>query len=215
MAQIFLSYSHRDEAFARSVVDGLSAEGYSLWWDRVLKSGEDFSMQAEKELDASKCVVVVWTSTSRNSLWVRAEANAALEGAKLIQVLGEPTKPPLPFTMLHFLDLTRWRGDRRSEDWRALSHSCHSLLAGEKPVDQAPAVRSSAPSLFGPMVAIGAGSIGLVAISATLAGLMASASSGAATLGPVTVGFFAAAVLGLGYMLMRTVQIGLASRRHA
>ena len=39
MAEIFLSYSRANEAQARTVADGIEAEGRSLWWDRRLAAG--------------------------------------------------------------------------------------------------------------------------------------------------------------------------------
>ena len=65
------------------------------------------------------------------------------------------------------------------------------------------------------LVAVGAGSLGLVALAGTLAVLMVSSPEQIDVLGSVTAGAFVAACLGLGYMLMRTIEIGLASRRHA
>lgn len=212
MTQIFLSYSHRDAAFARSVADGLSAEGYTLWWDEALKPADDFGMHIEKQIDASGCVVVVWSNSARDSLWVRAEANAALEGSKLVQVIAEPTKPPLPFTMLHFLDLSRWRGDRESADWKGLTSSCHSTISGGRPQFASVGAEVRPSSMLAPLIAVGAASLGLVILAALLVILMVRSSSGD-QLGSVAMASFAAAIVAMSYMMVRVVQIGLASRR--
>lgn len=117
MADLFLSYSRADRNKAAAVAGALEAGGRSLWWDRQLGSGEDYASVIEREIAAARCVVVSWSGTARESLWVRAEANEALDQGKLVQVNLDGAKPPLPFTMLHFIDLRGWGGGRDQEPW--------------------------------------------------------------------------------------------------
>lgn len=195
------------------IADGLTAEGYSLWWDRKLHAGDDYSADIEAKIDEAGCVVVVWSAAARNSLWVRAEANAALEQDKLVQLAADKAKPPLPFTMLHLLDLSDWSGQREHPAWRELGHSIDETIAGRPVRERAAEARRAPPSMFGPAVAVGVGSIGLVALVGILAALMATGPEQSDLFGVLTVASFAAACLGLAYMLIRTVQIALASRR--
>lgn len=215
MAQVFLSYAHRNHHTARQIADGLSAAGYSLWWDRRLRAGDDYGRDIEAELQNANCVVVVWSAAARNSLWVRAEANAALEQDKLVQVAADAARPPLPFTMLHLLDLSNWNGAHDAPTFRHLSASIAELIAGGGVRERAAEAKRAGPSLFAPMVAVGAGSIGLIAVAGAVAALMATQPADSDMFGALTIGAFAAACLGLGYMLMRTIEIGLASRRPA
>lgn len=215
MAQVFLSYAHRNHDAAHQIASGLTAAGYTLWWDRRLHAGDDFSRDIETELQNANCVVVVWSAAARNSLWVRAEANAALEQDKLVQVAAENTRPPLPFTMLHLLDLSNWNGAPDDPAFRNLCVSVGDLIAGGGVREHMTEAKRAGPSLFAPMVAVGAGSIGLIAVAGAVAAMMATQSADSDLFGALTVGTFAAACLGLGYMLMRTIEIGLASRRPA
>lgn len=215
MAQVFLSYAHRNRETAARIADGLSSVGYSLWWDRRLRAGDDYGLDIELELQNSKCVVVVWSAAARNSLWVRAEANAALEQNKLIQVGTDSARPPLPFTMLHLLDLSDWNGAPEAPEFRELSGSVEGLVTGGGMRERAPETTRAGPSFFAPMVAVGAGSIGLIAVVGVVAALMTTQPAASDVFGAFTIGAFTAACLGLGYMLMRTIEIGLASRRPA
>lgn len=215
MAQVFLSYAHRNHHTAHQIADGLSAAGYSLWWDQRLHAGDDYGRDIEAELEDANCVVVIWSAAARNSLWVRAEANAALEQDKLVQVAADGARPPLPFTMLHLLDLSNWNGAPDAPTFRHLSTSVAELIAGDGVRERGAEARLTGPSLFAPMVAVGAGSIGLIAVAGTVAALMATQPAEGDMFGALTIGAFAAACLGLGYMLMRTIEIGLASRRPA
>ncbi len=215
MAQVFVSYSHLNVRQVGRIVDGLKAEGYSLWWDERLRSADDYGRDIEAALDQARCVVVVWSSSARNSLWVRAEANAALEQDKLVQVAADSAKPPLPFTMLQLLDLSRWRGDREALEWQKLPESINSVITRQ----DGPLVRYRSVDRQGaflaPEIAVGVGSLGLIALVAGLTIAMLNAPGGADIIGSASFAAFAAASLGLGYMLLRIVEIGLASRGRA
>ena len=75
-------------------------------------------------------MVVAWSQTARQSLWVRAEANEALDAGKLVQVSLDESRLPLPFTMLHFLDFSRWRGERQGSPWSDLESRVSGMLRG-------------------------------------------------------------------------------------
>ncbi len=47
---IFLSYARQDRGTARLFADGLVAEGFSVWWDASLRSGETFDEVIERNL---------------------------------------------------------------------------------------------------------------------------------------------------------------------
>lgn len=120
MADVFISYARADQAKAAAVAAAVEQEGRSLWWDRRLTGGADYADAIEREIAAASNVVVAWSKTARDSLWVRAEANEALDQGKLVQINFDGAKLPLPFTMLHFLDFSRWDGAREQSPWPQL-----------------------------------------------------------------------------------------------
>src|SRR6188508_2064980 len=79
LGKVFVSYTHEDRAKAKVLADGLSARGWSVWWDRTIPPGRTFDEVIEEALDDAQCVVVLWSTTSIASNWVRAEA---AEGAR-------------------------------------------------------------------------------------------------------------------------------------
>ncbi|MDP8994990.1 MAG: toll/interleukin-1 receptor domain-containing protein, partial [Pseudomonadota bacterium] len=131
MADVFISYSRRNGERAAAISDGLEGCGHSVWWDRRLSSGADYGSVIEREIDAAGCVVVAWSADARESLWVRAEANEALDAGKLVQVTLDRAKLPLPFTILHFLDFSRWPGGREAPPWSELEGRVGAVLRGE------------------------------------------------------------------------------------
>jgi hypothetical protein len=64
---IFISYARSDEEMARLVALAFEQEGFNVWWDAALHSGETFDEVIEKELRAAKAVVVLWSPRSVSS----------------------------------------------------------------------------------------------------------------------------------------------------
>ena len=88
MADIFISYSKKDAAEARFIAAQLEAQGYSVWWDTNLETGDEFRQEITKQLDDAKAVIVLWTENSVKSVWVNAEASRAHSDRKLVPLKG-------------------------------------------------------------------------------------------------------------------------------
>jgi hypothetical protein len=104
VAQIFISYSKKDPRPTRDVAAFLEREGYSVWWDADLTSGQAFGDIIDKELDAAHAAIVIWTIDSVKSKWVRAEARHADRHGKLIPLRTkdlEIWQIPKPFSEYH------------------------------------------------------------------------------------------------------------------
>jgi len=126
---IFISYARKDLSRVEPVVRALESQGYSVWWDADLRAGRCFDEEIERELAAARCVLVVWTALSVQRRWVRAEAAEALEADKLVPVLLEPVKVPLPFRNVQGVDLGAWDGRPEHGAFRRLVRDI-SELAG-------------------------------------------------------------------------------------
>jgi hypothetical protein len=104
VAQIFISYSKKDPQPTRDVAAFLEREGYSVWWDADLTSGQAFGDIIDKELDTARAAIVIWTIDSVKSKWVRAEARHADRHEKLIPLRTkdlEIWQIPKPFSEYH------------------------------------------------------------------------------------------------------------------
>jgi TolB-like protein len=97
MADVFISYAREDKERVKPVVDAIEGAGYSVWWDRRIGIGRSFDREIERELDSCACVVVIWSSTSVESDWVRNEAQEGLDRGILVPVILDDVKQPLAF----------------------------------------------------------------------------------------------------------------------
>lgn len=119
MPDIFLSYNREDQAKAKLVAKALTDEGFDVWWDTVLRAGQTYDEVTEGQLHAAKAVVVLWSSRSVRSKWVRAEATLGDRKSALIPVMIEPCDRPIMFELIQTADLVGWEGDTTAPAWRA------------------------------------------------------------------------------------------------
>ena len=70
---VFLSYASADRERARRLAEAMQGKGYQVWWDRECP-GQTFDDVIEEALNTATCVVVLWSSASVKSNWVKTEA---------------------------------------------------------------------------------------------------------------------------------------------
>ena len=97
MVDIFISYAREDQDAVRHLAAALEAQGWSVFWDRTIPTGETWRSYIGKALDDARCVVVAWTVDSIKSHWVQEEADDARARNVLMPVLLTPVSPPIGF----------------------------------------------------------------------------------------------------------------------
>lgn len=168
MASVFLSYDREDANRARSIALALEKAGHSVWWDRHIKGGTEFSKEIEHALAAAEVIVVLWSQQSVESAWVRDEAAAGRDTQRLVPVKIDGTEPPLGFRQLQAIDLELWLRRRRKARLQELLDAIDSLASSkDEPARPAPPRTAIAKRarFIGPLM------IGLVVIAAIGAGL--------------------------------------------
>jgi hypothetical protein len=152
VTDIFLSYARQDRASARIFAECLGEEGFKVWWDASLHSGETFDEVIEQRLRDAKAVIVLWSPRSVASRWVRAEATLADRRNKLVPAIIEPCDRPIVFELTHTAELSEWHGDRSDPRWRTFVEDLDRLVqaapehaATESPVPNKPASTPAVP----------------------------------------------------------------------
>lgn len=147
MAKVFLSYDHDDAALARPIAAALEKAGHTVWYDRYIHGGAQYSHRIEQELDAANAVVVLWSPQSIDSAWVRDEAAEGRDREKLVPLSIAGAIPPIGFRQFQTIDLGNWSGHGRVPNLARLIESIENQA--RDPADgseRAPSATHSAPS---------------------------------------------------------------------
>jgi len=128
---IFLSYNREDAEVARRFAEGFEAQGFDVWWDQALRSGEAYDAVTEEALRNAKAVVVLWSPRSVVSRWVRAEATLADRNRTLAPTRIEACDLPIMFELTQTADLSHWNGDGSDPAWRTFLADVRKFV-GEK-----------------------------------------------------------------------------------
>lgn len=110
MADIFLSYGHADRDRAEVLAVALASR-FSVWWDKDLDAACTWRKELEEQIDAARCVLVLWTQQSREKEFVRSEASRAAQRRTLLQVCLDDGDVPLGFSESQWIDLRAWSGE--------------------------------------------------------------------------------------------------------
>ncbi len=131
MSDIFISYASADREKAKMLAGALEQKGWLVWWDRDIPPGKSFDEVIEEALDATKCIIVLWSQESVNSDWVKDEAEEGKKRNILIPVLIENVKIPLGFRRIQAAQLLDWDGISEHVEFELLIESISLVINPE------------------------------------------------------------------------------------
>jgi hypothetical protein len=113
-----------------------------VWWDRTIPPGKTFDQVIEAALEVARCVVVVWSSASIASHWVRTEAEEGRQRNVLVPVLiDQEIRIPLAFRLIQAARLVDWQDAGPHLEFDRLIQALTDLIGPPA------SVRSAAPSV--------------------------------------------------------------------
>lgn len=165
MSDVFLSYASEDRERAAQLASALGHQGWTVWWDRKIIAGQAFDQAIERELEAARAVVVLWSAHAIASEWVKNEAAVAAERGVLVPALIDSVKLPLEFRRKQTADLVGWQGDEGHPGFRGLCEGVAHAMGSEAPAPRPQPVatlvttrsRWTAPALAALVVVLGVG----------------------------------------------------------
>ena len=125
---IVISYARKDREKVESLAEALKGHGWSVWWDKKIRTGKRFSSVIEEALDSAKAVIVVWSKASIVSDWVHDEAEVAKKREILFPIKIEEVEPPLGFRKIQTTDMIGWRKDSFQADFDKLVDDLSGIL---------------------------------------------------------------------------------------
>jgi TolB-like protein/tetratricopeptide (TPR) repeat protein len=126
---IFLSYNREDQARAKLFAEAFEGQGFKVWWDVGLRTGEAYDEVTETALRTAKAVVVLWSKKSVQSRWVRAEATLADRNKTLVPCMIEPCERPIMFELTQTAELSHWLGEASDKAWMAFVADVKRFIA--------------------------------------------------------------------------------------
>jgi TolB-like protein len=131
MAKLFLSYSRDDMDVATKLARALERTGHEVWWDALIEGGARYSKSIGEALEAADAVIVLWSSRSVESDWVRDEAAQGRERHRLVPLSLDGAIPPLGFRQIQTLDLSHWHGRVDAPQFRSVERAISIALGHE------------------------------------------------------------------------------------
>lgn len=129
LSDIFISYAHEDRAHAERLAHALEAEGWSVWWDHIIPTGRIFADVIDEQLEAARCVIVMWSPISVGRNWVKTEAQTGLDRGILVPVLIDVVaRFPLAFRQLQAANLVGWDGAHTDPAFQAMVRDMARIL---------------------------------------------------------------------------------------
>src|ERR1043166_7561937 len=128
MNDIFISYASNDRETAQKFADSLEGFGWSVWWDREIPVGKTYDQVIEEELNAARCVLVLWSKQSVQSRWVKTEASAGADRENLVPVLIDRVPIPLEFRRIQTAVLADWDGDKSNPEFLKLRQAIEEMV---------------------------------------------------------------------------------------
>ncbi len=129
MTDIFISYARNDREIAADLAARLHEEdGWEIFWDRKIEAGAAWSSELQRRLESARCVLVLWSRTSRKSLWVQGEAAAAFERDVYLPVCIDDAGPPRLFREAQALSIEEWVADRGTTGLDQLRQAIESRI---------------------------------------------------------------------------------------
>lgn len=106
MGYVFISYSHKDKAYADKLQNALQGRGFNTWIDDRIDFGVSWPKTIENFLDHCAAFIVVMTDRSHGSMWVQNELARAQSKNKPIFPLLLQGEPWLSVQSLQYGDVT-------------------------------------------------------------------------------------------------------------
>lgn len=151
MADIFISYASEDRSRVEPLAKALEDQGWQVWWDRIIPPGKSFDQVIQEEITASKCVVVVWSTKSIKSDWVKEEATIGKRRRILVPALIDSVEPPFGFGLIQAADLTDWNGNISHAGFKGFLGAISDIFQPQSPTkSDADASATTEPKSYAP-----------------------------------------------------------------
>lgn len=112
MSDIFISHVNEDREFAQLLANVFEKQGWSVWNEKRVSAGQDWSELIEKEIESARVIVVLWSRYSTMSDRSLDEAEHGKRKGNLFPILiDNDAEIPPGFETIQVANLAEWKGD--------------------------------------------------------------------------------------------------------
>ncbi|MBL0355119.1 MAG: SUMF1/EgtB/PvdO family nonheme iron enzyme [Dechloromonas sp.] len=111
VSDIFICYSRSDRVLADQLVQRLRSAGWSVFLDVQTRVGERWHKTIEREMQAARTFVALWSKRSVDSDYVLEEADYGKRKGILLPAFIERVDFPYGFSRIQTADLVGWAGE--------------------------------------------------------------------------------------------------------
>ena len=139
MSDVFVSYKAEDRRRVKPLVDALEADGFSVWWDEQIGGGAGWRHEIETQLNAARCVIVVWSkrSVGPEGTFVHDEATRAQHRQVYVPITIDKVHLPLGFGETQALSLIGWHGSRSDGRYQSVLGAVRRVIGDPTEVGEA------------------------------------------------------------------------------
>ncbi|NNK53029.1 MAG: toll/interleukin-1 receptor domain-containing protein, partial [Flavobacteriaceae bacterium] len=106
--KVFISYSRADSDYVSGLVDALRSKGFDVWFDKNIRSGNEWDNTIEREIKNADAMVLILSDTSVQSDNVKDEMSYAMQLSKsVIPIKIEECDVPMRLARKQFIDFTQ------------------------------------------------------------------------------------------------------------
>lgn len=134
--KIFISYSRADLDYIATLVDALREKGADVWFDKNIRTGEQWDNTLEEQIKAADVFLIVMSKTSVASNNVKDEMSYAKSLGKIISpILIEQCEVPMRLARHQYVDFTQdfdWAVSKLMEDLDAAEIGIPGTASAQK-----------------------------------------------------------------------------------
>lgn len=132
MADIFVAYKSEDRECVAPLVEALTQEGYSVFWDQVIPASSAWREFIAQNIKDARVVILCWSDATEHATkarWVLEEADEAERLHKpIMPVRLRPCRPPLGYRNVQAARLFDAEGNESSAELARFLREISGLL---------------------------------------------------------------------------------------
>lgn len=127
---VFISFKtdKKERSTALQLKNNLNKSGFKVWWQEEIQCGQEWHGAIDKAIEEAGAILVLWSSKSMVSTWVKHEASQAIVKQVYTPARIEVMEIDSPYNRIQAIDLIDWNGDPNHPGYQNLVKRLKKLM---------------------------------------------------------------------------------------